>query len=61
MLFFIWPVGMPLMLLLILLPMQRDIRKGHNTSSTRATAFLHKVIARMRIDPVVLGYTDVAY
>jgi hypothetical protein len=38
----LWPVGMPLMFMLILLPGRRDILRGRRTNLFQATAFLHK-------------------
>lgn len=38
----IWPVGVPLLYLALLLPCRRDLLKGRSTRLTRATAFLHR-------------------
>jgi len=39
---FIWPIGVPLLYLVVLVPIRRPIMEKRVTSSTRATQFLHK-------------------
>lgn len=38
----IWPIGMPLLYVLVLLPVREDLRKQKQTRMVRATRFLHK-------------------
>ena len=39
---FIWPIGVPLLYLLVLWPNRYDILQRHSTAGVRATAFLHR-------------------
>jgi hypothetical protein len=41
-LLFIWPVGMPILFMLSMLPIRADLLKGHQTPVTQRTAFLHR-------------------
>ena len=38
----LWPIGMPLIYLLALLPLRKDLRQKRKTKLVKATAFLHK-------------------
>ena len=44
----IWPCGVPLMYLLVLLPSRRHLLDGRSTRLTRAPAFLREALRRDR-------------